>query len=346
MRHHHMPTPRQSIRLLDLGLTDWVRTQSVYHAVAELMRTGSPDTVIVCRPRTPYVCLGYHQAYAATLDRVAVERRRLPVFRRRLGGGATYLDSNQVFYQCIVHHTRVPVMVSDVYRQMLAAPVSALQRFGLRARLYDMNEIEVDGKRIAGIGGGRIGEAAVVVGNVLGDFDFLAMAEVWRVPSASFRELALETMRERITTLREYALMDLDAFQKLLLEEFAVSFGRPIEPGELTSEEEDRSKEIAERQTSAEYLNLHSNTPSAEPMRMLKISARAWIHAAAAEIDGYTVRASFRVCDDVIEMAKLESSPRADWHAVEQGLRGIPLQAWEEQTRSLMQSAQELCTPA
>ena len=46
--------------------------------------------------------------------------------------------------------------------------------------MRDTVELEVAGRRIAGVGGGRIGEAAVVVGNLLLDFDYQTMAQVWR----------------------------------------------------------------------------------------------------------------------------------------------------------------------
>jgi lipoate-protein ligase A len=331
------------IRLLDLGMTDAWRTQAVYHAVAELMREDSPDTIIFCRPRTPYVCLGYHQVYDATFDRAELERRGLPVFRRRLGGGATYLDSNQLFYQCIVHHSRAPVMLKDVYQRMLAAPVAALRRVGLDAQLYDLNEIEVGGKRIAGIGGGRIDEAAVVVGNVLCAFDYASMAAVWRVPSESFRALALETMRQRIATLREFGQFEFDTLERLLAEEFSNAFRRPLEEGKLSSEEERRSIAIARRMASPEYLNLHNDSQSSRPMRTLKVSARAWIHATEAQLDRHSVRASFRVLDNFIEEARLESSPARNWDGVERGLQGVSVHDWEERTRSLMHGAREVC---
>ncbi|MFQ5418836.1 MAG: biotin/lipoate A/B protein ligase family protein, partial [Anaerolineae bacterium] len=168
-----------AIRLLNLGPTAAWRTQAVYHATAELMTADSPDTIIICQPLTPYLCLGYHQVYDAVLDRDECVRRGLPVVRRRVGGGTTYLDVNQLFYQCIFHHSRVPVVAKDVYKLMLSGPVKTLRRLGLNAELRAVNEIEVDGKRIAGIGGGRIGEASVVVGNLLFDFDYRAMTQVW-----------------------------------------------------------------------------------------------------------------------------------------------------------------------
>src|SRR5574340_1215853 len=86
---------------------------------------------------------------------------------------------------------------------MLAAPVAVLARLGLNAELSQTNEIEVDGRRIAGTGGGIIQEASVVVGNILLDFDYEPMARLWKVPSEPFRELARSAMRDHMTTMRQ-----------------------------------------------------------------------------------------------------------------------------------------------
>jgi lipoate-protein ligase A len=318
-----------SIRLLNLGLTESWRTQAVYHAVAELMQADSPDTIIICRPQTPYLCLGYHQVFDATFDRAVCERRNLPVFRRKLGGGATYLDANQLFYQCVFHHTCVPVLLKELYQRMLAAPVAALRRLGLNADLRDLNEIEVDAKRIAGIGSGRIGEASVVVGNFLFDFDYAAMAQVWRAPSSSFRELAIDAMKKRIATLRQLGSFSIEAVEKILLEEFAKTLGRPLESGSLTAEEETRSRELAAQMTSAEYLNLHREKGEVAPMQELKISANVFIRATEVVINGRTIRASFRVDDERVAVARFESTPQKDWQKFETALVGMPFGEWK-----------------
>lgn len=319
------------IRLLDLGPTVWWRTQAVYHAVAELMTTDSPDTIILAQPLTPYLCLGYHQAYDAVLDRAVCERRGLPVVRRQVGGGATYLDIHQLFYQCVFHHTRVPALLRDVYAQMLAGPVATLRRLGLNAELWDVNEIEVDGKRVAGVGGGRIGDACVVVGNLLFDFDYNAMTEVWRVPSESFRELATAALRERVTTLwRLIGPTTMFAVQMMLVEEFARALGRPLKRGKPTKEETRRSSEIAQRLASTESLRLHAENGPVAPMKSLKISARVFIHAAEAEVDGRPVEASFRVREGIIEEARIESPDETRWPALEAAVRGVPFKTWQE----------------
>ncbi|MFQ5612915.1 MAG: biotin/lipoate A/B protein ligase family protein [Anaerolineae bacterium] len=321
----------QAIRLLNLGPTDSWRTQAVYHALAETMTADSPDTIIVCRPLSAYLCLGYHQIYEAVLDRAECERRGLPVFRRRVGGGATYLDADQLFYQCVFHHSRLPLLFREVYARILAAPVAALRCLGLKADLRAVNEIEANGRRIAGVGGGRIGQACVVVGNLLFDFDYETMARVWRAPWPSFRELAASALRERVTTLRRLiGEVSVEAVQEMLLEEFAEALGRPLESGRLSRAEADRARQVAKRLASAEYLGLHAENGRTGPMRSLKISAGVHIRAAEAEVNGHRLRASFRLRDDVIEAVRLESEPAAEWAQAEAALRGAPFKEWRQ----------------
>lgn len=318
------------IRLLNLGPTHWLRTQSVYHALAETMTAESPDTLVLAQPLQPYLCLGYHQELASVLDRPACARMHLPIVRRRVGGGATYLDVNQLFYQCIFHHTRVPATVERVYAHLLAGPVSMLRGLGLNAELRGENEIEVNGQRIAGIGGGRIGEAAVVVGNVLFDFNYSAMARAWRVPSEGFRRLAADALRERVTTLwRELPhAVSPDEVLVSLMDEFARALRRPLEPGELTEAEERQTDEVAKRLTSYRWLNQHAN--GARPMTALKISRGVFIRAAEAEVNGYRLRAAFCVRDEVIEQAVLESEPERAWRETEAMLKGARPGEWTQ----------------
>lgn len=320
------------IRLLNLGGLPPVQTQSVYHALAENMTRDSQDVILICWPNAPYLCLGFHQVFESTFDAEECRRRGLPVLRRRLGGGATYLDSNQLFYQCIFHHTRMPAILTDIYALALAAPVNTLKWLGLPAELRDINEIEVDGKRIAGTGGGRIDEACVVVGNLLFDFDFEAMTAVWRAPSASFRLLAEEALRQQLITLNQLAISDsFEDITEMLIRDFSEAFDRPIQLDTLTVDEINAATEIAHELTSDDFLALHKERGNFEPMRSLKISARAFIRAEETYINGFDVEGSFWLSQDVIQMAKLESKPAHEWQGIEENLRGIPFKEWQEQ---------------
>jgi lipoate---protein ligase len=327
----------EPVRLLALGAVSWIRTQSLYHALAELMTEDAPDTLILVRPRDPYVCVGYHQPLSAVLDRSACRAANLPIVRRRVGGGTTYLDHNQQFYQCIFHHKRLPYRVDAVYARLLAAPVAAMRKLGLNAGIRDGNEIEVDGRRIAGVGGGRIGEAMVVVGNILLDFDFEMMARLWRVPSEDFRRLAYEAMQRRITTVWSRLPQPVCAgeVQERLAGEYALALNRPVVPGSLTQAEQAKAAEMEERLISEEWLQLHAQDND-EPMRTLKISLGAFIHAKEVRVNGTVIGGTFFTRNDVIEQAILTGDlPVKKRHLLESRLVGVPLKCWREVVETL-----------
>lgn len=327
----------EPVRLLALGEVSWIRTQALYHAIAELMTEDAPDTIILARPREPYVCVGYHQSLNAVLDRNACRAAGLPIVRRRVGGGTTYLDTNQEFYQCVFHHKRVPYRVDAVYAWLLEAPVAVLHKLGLNAALRGGNEIEVDELRIAGIGGGRIGEAVVVVGNILLDFDYDMMARAWRVPSEDFRRLAHEAMQRHITTVWSKLPQPVCAgdVQARLAGEYALALARPVIPGALTEEEQAKAAEMEEHLISEEWLHLHTGDND-EPMRALKISLDAFVRAEEAQINGIVIGGTFFTRNDVIEQAIISGGlPENTRHLVEDMLPGVPLKRWRAVTASL-----------
>ncbi|MHB8597864.1 MAG: lipoate--protein ligase family protein [Ktedonobacteraceae bacterium] len=136
----------EPVRLLAPGTVSWLRTQALYHALAELMTEDTPDTLILVRPEEPYVCIGYHQSLGAVLDRVACKTVGLPIVRRRVGGGTTYLDKNQPFYQYVFHHKRLPFRVDAVYARLLGAPVAVLRKLGLNADIRDGTALFLKGE--------------------------------------------------------------------------------------------------------------------------------------------------------------------------------------------------------
>jgi len=246
----------EPIRLLDLGCVSYLRSQSVYHAVAEAMTAEAPDTVILLWPDRPYFCVGFHQDPRQELDLDFCRTHGVPVLRRQVGGGTTYLDARQLFYQVVLHHNRAPQAVRALYAHCLRPPIEVLRALGLDAVLRGINEPAVNGRRIAGTGAARIGEASVVVGNVLFDFDYETMARAWRVPSETFRRLAWEGLERYLTTLRRELSPppSFETVKALLVEQFEAAWGRPLVPGELTARERALVAEVERRLAAPEWV--------------------------------------------------------------------------------------------
>jgi lipoate---protein ligase len=185
--------------LINLGTSPWADSQSIYHALAYLGR----EALVLVEPASPYVCIGFHQDAAKELNLDLLERERIPVFRREVGGGAVYLDRGQLFYQFILRKDNplVPRAKEDLFRRVLQPVVETFQEFGVPAEFKPVNDILAHGKKISGNGAAEIGEMVVVVGNFIIDFNFEMMSKVLRVPDEKFRDKVFKTLQENLTTI-------------------------------------------------------------------------------------------------------------------------------------------------
>jgi lipoate-protein ligase A len=244
------------IRLLDLGSVDPVRSQTIYHAVGYALTEGSPDTIMLVSPDAPYVSVGRHQDVDREVDRAVCEELGFPVVRREVGGGAVYLDGNQLFTQWVFAAEHLPATVEARFTLYCNTLVEAYRSLGIEAVYRPVNDIQVNGRKIGGTGAARMDRAEVVVGSLMFDFDVLTMSRVLKVPSEKFRDKVFQTMSEYMTTMRRELgtppprSVVVDAYVAAC----ASALGRSIEPGVLRSDEIELAERLDERFRSRDWL--------------------------------------------------------------------------------------------
>jgi lipoate---protein ligase len=185
-----------------LDAVSWQYSQSLYHAAAHLGR----EALFILRPSSPYVCIGFHQDAQQEIDLEFARSNNIPVFRREVGGGAVYLDGQQLFFQLLVHRDRdeVPKNVAAFYQKFLQPVIDTFIQFGVVAEYKPVNDIITNGRKISGTGAAQIEDVMILVGNFIQDFNYEMMSKVLRVPDEKFRDKVHKTMYENLTTfLRE-----------------------------------------------------------------------------------------------------------------------------------------------
>ena len=190
------------LRVIDVGSVSAVRSQAVYHGVADAMAADGTPVLTLATPAEPYVCIGLHQSLEAEVDTGYCRRAGLPILRRYVGGGAVYLDSQQLFFHFIWPAARAPRGVSALYAHFVRPVLGAYRALGIPACLRPINDIHVHGRKIGGTGAAQIGAATVFVGSFLLDFDTAAMARCLRVPSEKFRDKLRSSLEDYMTTIR------------------------------------------------------------------------------------------------------------------------------------------------
>ena len=125
------------------------------------------------------------------------KKANIPVMRREVGGGATFLDEDQIFYQVIWNkkNRRFPKRIDEIFEFLSQPPCETYREFGIDAHFRAANDIVTkQGKKIAGEGGGDIEDSMVLVGGILMDFDFGAMSKILKVPDEKLVFIRPESM--------------------------------------------------------------------------------------------------------------------------------------------------------
>jgi len=187
--------------LLDLGIRPWKESMLIFHTLARM----GVQAVVTVSPDRPFVSVGYFQDPQQEVDLEYCRRESLPLFRREVGGGTVYLDSNQIFYHVVWDRDNpaFPRRIADIYEHLSVAPIETYEAFGIETRFREVNDIvTVEGRKIAGLGGANIENSMVFVGSIMMDFDYERMARALKVPDEKFRDKVFKTMEEHVTTMR------------------------------------------------------------------------------------------------------------------------------------------------
>jgi lipoate-protein ligase A len=238
----------------DLGKLPGQQSMLVFHALARM----GMEALVMVSPKNPLASIGYFQDAEQEVDLQYCKEWGIPFMRREVGGGATYLDENQIFYQLIwkKDNPKFPKAIHEIYPWFSEAPVETYRKFGIQAEFRAINDIITSsGRKIAGEGGGNIGECMVFVGGILLDFDYKTMSRILKVPDEKFRDKVYKTMEENLTTMRKElgVIPSREEVVLVLKEKFEKMVGT-LTPASLNPEILEKMKQIESWMTSEEFL--------------------------------------------------------------------------------------------
>ncbi|MCW4012243.1 MAG: lipoate--protein ligase family protein [Candidatus Bathyarchaeota archaeon] len=274
-RKNRLISPVETWRLLDLGRAEPLVAQAFYEAVAEAVHRGvSPNTLILVQPDSPYACIGYHQNLEKEIDIEYIEEAGLPVIRRSQGGGATYLDSGQVFYQIIAKGSHaLPRNVDKLFEKLLAVTVESYRMLGVEASFKPLNDVVVEGRKLSGNGAGVHEDVTILVGNFIMEMNYILMARVLKVPDEKFRDKMAKSMEQWVSSFKKELgeSPSPTSIKEVYVEVFQRLMDIKLEPSK-PNEAENKifAEETKPRHVSREWLYMES--PKQKPGRAVKIA--------------------------------------------------------------------------
>lgn len=193
------------IMVLDSGLQSGLANNAIDRYYLDLHAQGAcPDQLRFYRS-LPSASVGRHQIIDRELRIDYCRDNNIGLVRRISGGGAIYLDPQQLAWSLIVK--RPPAWRQLDVEQLLAlfarALADGLQRMDIDARYTYPNDLEIDGRKIAAVFSACEAESLLLQGILLLDVDIRTMLEALRIPTEKLSPNGLAAARERLITVKE-----------------------------------------------------------------------------------------------------------------------------------------------
>jgi lipoate-protein ligase A len=197
-----MTTGPSPLRVIDAGDVSAGLSQALWYGIARRMTPDDAPVLTLVNSRDPYVCLGFHQNARLEVDEGYCAAHGIAILRRRLGGGAVYIDRNQLIFHFLFPRCRVPSQVARLYPMFIEPVVRTYRDLGIDAVYRPLNDIQVAGRKIGGTAAAILEDATVLGGMFLFDFDAATMARCLKVPSEKFRDKLHKTLGDYVTSMR------------------------------------------------------------------------------------------------------------------------------------------------
>jgi lipoate-protein ligase A len=316
------------LRVIDRGLVSPTLSQAIWHGIAAGMQPDDDPVLTLVNPAEPYVCIGFHQDAQLEVDQDYCRSRGIGVLRRRLGGGAVYLDRDQLIFHFIFPRRRAPGRTSVLYPRFIAPVVRSYRALGIDAAYRPINDIQVDGRKIGGTAAAILDRATVLGGMFLFDFDTAAMARCLKVPSEKFRDKLHKTLEDYMTSMRRLLpeVPSREAVKALFLREVADCLG--------VSPEATTTTEAEEAAIAGEAAWLEDPAWAARVGRRLvpqgvKLAADTFLTEGAYKAPGGLIRVRLLAQEDHIADIEISGdftcNPAAGIAALAERLKGEPL---------------------
>ncbi len=268
-------TPRWRLICDDgCGAADGLATdEALMHEHRRGAEPASEATLRLYAYRSHCALVGRFQSLDDEIDLDVARARDIQVGRRPTGGGAIIMGDGQLGVAVV---TRAPAATAP--RQLLEryarGVIAGLARVGIDARFRGKNDLQVDGRKIAGLGlHVDDGGALLFHASVLADLDVALMLDVLRIPGAKVSDKGIARVEERVTTVSRLLGRPVSAhdLRDDIAAGFAAALGVELEPGACSADELARRDELVrERYANDEWTLQRSRLRDARGTAVLK----------------------------------------------------------------------------
>jgi lipoate-protein ligase A len=181
----------------------------------------------------PSAIVGKYQDINAALRLDRCRHREIEYNRRSTGGGTVIMGPKVVALGLGISldHPGLKRGINGIFESLSTVLMEALKDLGIEAGFRPKNDLEVHGRKIAGLSASLETEKAILFhASLLVDFDIPLMLDIMHQPPLKLSDKGYSCFSQRITTIKEQLGCDIDintvvaAVENAFIQRFDVSF--------------------------------------------------------------------------------------------------------------------------
>lgn len=258
-------------RLILDGKRCAAENMGVDEALLMMARESGEPTLRLYGWEPSAVSIGYFQRVEDEVNLEATGRDGVDVVRRITGGGAVYHDTHgEVTYSVVLPFSAggIPREPRKIYEMVGAGLIEGLRALGLKAALQGINDVAIGNRKISGSALIIKPWGALQHGTILIEVDPERMFTYLKVPDEKLRDKAVESVKERVTSLRQQGFEGgRDEVMRALAEGFSSALSVEFTPGVLTPREIEMAENLKVRKYGSEMWLFRRRLPEGDSLQ-------------------------------------------------------------------------------
>ena len=162
----------------------------------------------------PSVIFGRNQVMENEVNVDYCRQHGIEMYRRKSGGGCVYADLGNVMLSFVTKDEYVNL----AFNRFINMIVLVLRKLGIEATSTAHNDVLVNGKKVSGTACYHLTGCSIVHGTLLYDTDMEHMLSAITPGPEKLQKKGIQSVRQRITLLKEYIPQSLDELKTLIRE--------------------------------------------------------------------------------------------------------------------------------
>ena len=162
----------------------------------------------------PSVIFGRHQVAENEVNIDYCHENGISVYRRKSGGGCVYADLDNVMLSYVTDGDQVGFTFNKFVNMILLV----MRKLGIEAVGSSHNDIMIEGRKVCGTAFYQLPGRSIVHSTLLYDTNMEYMLHAITPSQEKLQKKGIESVRQRITLLKDYTSMSLEEVKALIRE--------------------------------------------------------------------------------------------------------------------------------